>query len=323
MRMPIPPPRHIVKVPNATNSNTLWSFSNSSFDNRSQGFYLRYKCVRDPKRILEKIFGNRQDLDQFEQTGESLEQLVEILRDVVRCRQARQWVINNYGIDIVVSPETFTRLLDIPQINFVENSNRMLEVDTVSLKETRNLNDPVTIGNLNAILRELYRNLESIQDRLQNEYTDPLLIKEIHGEWIGLVTEQINSLKKLNGRLTGYILNLDKVKSIERNFKELFPSSVKADPLRRTWPIVEKEIEFYQKCSEVNERWTAVGIDLFQILRNDGLSNLRENIQGVGNLLWNIVYNQKSVEQCLNILGIDFTDARSVFDSDRVKLNNV
>ena len=121
--------------------------------------------MRDPKRILEKIFGNRQDLDQFEQTGESLEQLVEVLRDVVRCRQARQWIINNYGIDIVVSPETFTRLLDIPQINFVENSNRMLEVDTVSLKETRNLNDPVTVGNLNAILRELYRNLDRSSDR--------------------------------------------------------------------------------------------------------------------------------------------------------------
>ncbi len=110
--------------------------------------------MRDPKRILEKILGDGRDLGRLEETGESLEQLTEVLRDVVRCQRTRQWITDNYGIDIVVSPATFSRLLEIPQINFIENSNRMLEVDTVSLKETRNLDDPVTIGNLNAVLKD-------------------------------------------------------------------------------------------------------------------------------------------------------------------------
>ena len=279
--------------------------------------------MRDPKRILEKILGNKKDLDRFKKTGESLELLVEVLRDVARCRRTRKWIVDNYDIDIVVSPETFTRLLDIPQINFIENSSRMLEVNTVSLKEIRKLDDPVTVGNLNAILRELYRDLESIQGHLQNECQELSLINEINDEWVDLVEGQINSIKKLNGRLTGYILNLGKVKSIEIKFKELFPDSAKANPLRKTWPIVEKEIGFYKKCREVNQRWEAIGIDLLQILRNDGLSNVRENIQEVGNLLWNIVYNQKSVEQCLNIIEIDLTDARSVFGSNRIKLSDV
>ena len=95
--------------------------------------------MRDPKRILEKILGDGKDLDRLEETGESLEQLAEVLRDVVRCRRTRRWITKNYGIDIVVFPATFTHLLEIPQINFIENSNRILEVDTVSLKETRNL----------------------------------------------------------------------------------------------------------------------------------------------------------------------------------------
>ena len=278
--------------------------------------------MRDPERILEKILDNGQELGQFEQTGESLEQLIELLRDVIRCRRTRQWISDNYHVDIVVSPEIFTRLLEIPQINFIENSNRLLDVDTVSLKEIRNPGDPVTIGNLNSILREFYRNLESIEDRLQNEYPDSPLIREMHGEWISPVTEQINALKKLHGKVTGYLLNLSKVKSIERNFEERFPGSVKVHPLRKNWPIVERELEFYRKCSEMNERWQAIGFDLFQVLRDDGLSNLRENVQEMGNLLWNIVYNRKSVEQCLDMVGIDFNDTRSVFDSGRVKLNN-
>jgi hypothetical protein len=279
--------------------------------------------VRDPKRILEKILGDGRDLDRFEATGESLEQLTEILRDVVRCRRTRQWITDNYGIDIVVSPATFSRLLEIPQINFIENSNRMLEVDTVSLKKTRNLDDPVTIGNLNAVLRELYRNLESIQGRLDNEYPALLLINEMRPELIDLVAQQINSMKKLNGRLTGYILNLGKVKSIEHNFENLFPGSIQAGPLRKILPVVKKEIEFYQKCSEMNKRWEAVGIDLFQVIREGGLTNLRENVQELGNLLWSIVYNQGPLGQSLAILGIDFTDTRSLFDPNRVNLNNV
>lgn len=279
--------------------------------------------MRDPKRILEKILGDGRDLDRLEATGESLEQLTEILRDVVRCRRTRQWITDNYGIDIVVSPATFSRLLEIPQINFIENSNRMLEVDTVSLKKTRNLDDPVTIGNLNAVLRELYRNLESIQGRLDNEYPALLLINEMRAELIDLVARQINSMKKLNGRLTGYILNLGKVKSIEHNFENLFPRSIQAGPLRKILPVVKKEIEFYQKCSEMNKRWEAVGIDLFQVIREGGLTNLRENVQELGNLLWSIVYNQGPLGQSLAILGIDFTDTRSLFDSNRVNLNNV
>ena len=142
-------------------------------------------------------------------------------------------------------------------------------------------------------------------------------------ELIDVVAQQINSMKKLNGRLTGYILSLGKVKSIERNFENLFPGSIKVGPLRKIWPVVKKEIELYQKCSEMNKRWEAVGIDLFQVIREGGLTNLRENVQELGNLLWSIVYNQRPLGQCLTILGIDFTDTRSLFDPNRVNLNNV
>ena len=279
--------------------------------------------MRNPKRILEKILGNRKDLDRLEETSESLEELIELLRDLVRCRRTRRWISDNYGIDIIVSSATFNRLLEIPQINFIENSNRLLEVDTVSLKETRNLNDGVTVGNINMVLRELYRNLESIQGRRENEYPSLLLIDEMRTELIDLVVKQINSMKKLNGRLTGYMLNLSKVSLIERNFEKLFPSSIKIGSFRKILPIVEKEIEFYRKCSEMNNRWEALGIDIFKIIRDGGLTTLRENIQELGNLLWKIVYNQRKLEQCLKILGIDFKDTRGMFDANSLNLNNI
>lgn len=279
--------------------------------------------MREPRRILEKIIGNGHNLVQFEQTGEPLEQLVEVLRNVIKCRRTRQCIIDNYKVDVVISPKTFSCLLDIPQINFIESSNRMLEINTTSLKEERSSDDPVTIGNLNSFLKEFYRNLETIQYRLQNDYPNPTLIREMRSEWIDPITEQINTLKKLHGKLTGYFLNMNKVRLINSKFQGFFSSSVNAPPLHRNWPTVEKEIEFYRKCDEINNRWKAIEFDVFHVLRCDGLSNLKENVQEIGNLLWNIVYSCKSVEQCLNIIGIDLANTCSVFDSDRIKLINV
>jgi hypothetical protein len=119
------------------------------------------------------------------------------------------------------------------------------------------------------------------------------------------------------------MLSFYKVKPIEIKFENLFPGSIKVGSLRKIWPIVEKEIEFYQKCIEINNRWEAVGIDLFKIIREGGLTIFRENIQELGNLLWSIVYNQRPLEQCLTILGIDFNDTKSLFDSNRLNLNNI
>ena len=115
--------------------------------------------MRDPKRILGKVLKSNENLDLLGKTGEPLEQLVEVLRSIIRCRRTRQWIADNYQVDLIVAPKTFTRLLEIPQINFIENSNRVLEVNTVSLKEIRNSDDPVTIGNLNSLLKAFYRSL--------------------------------------------------------------------------------------------------------------------------------------------------------------------
>ena len=55
-----------------------------------------------------------------------------------------------------------------------------------------------------------------------------------------------------------HLLNLKKVRSIEYSFEERFPSSLKAHPLRKNWSILERELEFYHKCNEINERWAAI-----------------------------------------------------------------
>ena len=126
--------------------------------------------MRDPKRILKKLIGPDIDIVPFDATGEPLQQAVETFRDVGQCRKIRDFVKTNFGIDFALSPKTFYQLLEIGAINYIETTQRDLEVETISLKDTRQPDDRVSIGNLNSVLRELYKDLLLLHERITKDF---------------------------------------------------------------------------------------------------------------------------------------------------------
>ncbi|MBT3184820.1 MAG: hypothetical protein HOI59_07870 [Nitrospina sp.] len=276
--------------------------------------------MRDPKRILQKLLGPEMEVEPFAGTGEPLEQTVETLRDVVKCRKIREFALDHFGFDLAISPEVFYSLLDIPQINYIETTKRDLEVETVSLKENREPDDPVTISNLNSVLRELYASLFLIKERL--DIPNAVLIREIHPEHIDRVQQLAKTISVLHGNLTGYLLTGWKAGRIEKEFMSLFPKSAKAHPLRSTFPLIEHELELYREVLKVQKKWEPLQLDLFAVLRKeDGLSQLLENIQELGNRLWQIIYQSSDIRQCVDLAGIDFGDIWPLFDNDKINLN--
>lgn len=280
-------------------------------------------CMRDPKRILSKLLGKNTNLEPFESTGEPLGLLVEILRDVVGCRKTRDWLWESYGIDLAVSPASFDQLLDIPQINFIETPNRKLEMEVVSLKDTREAGDPVSVGNLNGVLRELYRTLNAIGEKERKEYPDLILKSAMSAGLLDTAARHAAALRTPDRGLAGFLRAGWKARTIEKEFRAAFPGSPRAHPLRKSLTQIERELEFYRECLQANDKWRGIGLDVFRILRVDGLPLVLENIEKMGNLLWNIVYNHPTVRRSLALTGIDFADVRPLFDSDRVPVNNV
>ncbi|MBI4390161.1 MAG: hypothetical protein HY580_08265, partial [Nitrospinae bacterium] len=134
--------------------------------------------MREPKRVLQKILGPGCDADAFEATGEPLELAVELLRETLKCRKARQWLLESAGFDIAVSPRTFHRLLDLREIDCVETTTRDLDVKVESLRESRRPDDPVSIGNLNSVLRELYRDLQRTRETMARDFPNLLLKRD-------------------------------------------------------------------------------------------------------------------------------------------------
>ena len=280
--------------------------------------------MRDPKRILQKLLGPEMEVESFAGTGEPLEQTVETFRDVVQCRKVRKYVLDHFGFDLAISPEVFYNLLDIPQINYIESTKRDLEVETVSLKENREPNDPVSISNLNSVLRELYASLFLIKERLRNDTPNAVLIREMRSEHIDRAQQLAKNISVLHGNLTGYLFTGWKAGRIEKEFLSLFPKSAKAHPLRSTFPLIEHELELYREVLKVQKKWAPLQIDLFAILRKEdpkGLNLLLENIQELGNRLWQIIYESSAIRQCVGLAGIDFGDIQPLFDNDKVHLN--
>ncbi len=279
--------------------------------------------MRDPKRILIKLLGDPAKGDACEATGEPLELVVEVLRDIVKCRKSLRWLKENHGLDLAVSPAAFEQLLDIPAINHVETTDRNLDVKIDSLKELRSPGDPVTIANLNAVLRELYRSLHEIRERRKKELPTPLLMQAIDAERLKEAEALVAALRACNGRRTGYLFTAFKARTKEKRFEALFPGATEAHPLRQHLDRVEAELSFYKRCVETERTWRPVGLDVLRLLREDGLPLVMQNIEEVGNQLWNIVYKNPGVRRSIELTGIDFADVRPLLDDAQVPVKNV
>jgi hypothetical protein len=277
--------------------------------------------MRDPKRVLSKLLGKEVDLAPYEATGEPLDLFIEVLREVVKCRRTLCWLVDSHGLDMAMSPQTFTQILDIPKINYIETATRTLEVETISLKESRQESDPVTVGNLNSVLRELYASLNEIQNVQQKDFTSLLLAQNISAENFAAAQKACQSLRPLKHQVTGYLFSTFKAARIEKQFKDSFPDA-SSHPLRNYLDRIEQELPFYQACMKTNQKWQALELDTFPLLKENELVNVLENMEELGGLLWNLVYKQSRIKESLTLAGIDFTDIQTLFDPALVHINN-
>ncbi|MCF8721281.1 hypothetical protein [Nitrospina gracilis] len=277
--------------------------------------------MKDPKRVLGKILGKDTDLTPFEASGEPIELLIETLREVQKMRRLRGWLKEHAGIEVALSSGTFEKLLDLPEINFYETTDRNLDVERHSLKDTRQPGDPVTVANLNTYLRELFRDLSGINQLKTTEHPALLLGSAISGDLVDRVNDYILRLRRLHWRGVGFLFTGIQARGIEKQFEALFPEARKAHPLRNHLKDVQWELGFYRRCLEVNIRWAATGLDLFAVIRNDELHQLVENVGELGSGLWNVVYNGLQLKTTLPLAGIRLEDGMTLFDPESVPLH--
>ncbi|MFQ5444153.1 MAG: hypothetical protein ACE5EK_06000, partial [Nitrospinales bacterium] len=124
----------------------------------------------------------------------------------------------------------------------------------------------------------------------------------------------------LNRKYTGYIFTWGKIKKIEDQFRQAFPHSTKARPLLDNGHQVEKELDFYRFCLTLNSRWQALGLDFLQFIRADAVPQVTENVQEMGNALWNVIYSSPRLKNSIALVGISFTDVRTLFENEKIRV---
>ena len=278
--------------------------------------------MADPQRILKKILADGYDATALADTGESLDLLVDTLRDIIRCRRQAQWLAEHCGFDPLLTPARFHSLLDIDAINYSEEVDRNLDVTRHSLKDTRQANDPVTVANLNAVLREMFRELSSLFQLREKEYPRLLLRENISGDLVERAESSVHRLRGLDLKGVGFLFTGFWARGIEKEFERGFPKATRVHPLRKSMDAVQAELGFYHRCLEVNIRWAVTGLDLFRVIREDTLAQVVENLSTLGNGLWNVVYNGMQMREALAVAGIDFARAETLLSEENVPLHN-
>ena len=271
--------------------------------------------MKDPKRVLKKILGETADLESLEACGEPLDLLVDTLREVERIRKTRQWLLEHTEIEVALAPRTFHQLLDLPEINFSEESDRNLEVHQHSIKESRQPDEPVSIAHLNTVLRELFHDLSQLNDLKSKEYPSLLLAANMSGDLVDRVASHLQALRALDWRGVGFLFTGWKARGSEQQFRNLFPDAHRVHPLRNHMNAVQLELAFYRRCLDVNIKWAVTGMDLFRVIRNDDLRATVQNVTELGSGLWNIVYNGMRIKTSLEQVGIRFQDSATLFAS--------
>lgn len=278
--------------------------------------------MADPQRILKKILAEGYDATALADTGEDLDLLVETLREVIRCRRHAQWLAENTGFDPLLTPQQFHSLLEIDAINFSEEVDRNLDVTRHSLKDIRKEDDPVTVANLNTVLREMFRELSELYQLREKEYPRLLLAQDISGDLLDRVEASLHRLRGLDLKGVGFLFTGIFARGIESEFERWFPKATRVHPLRKSMDAVQAELGFYHRCLEINIKWAATGIDLFRVIREDTLGPVVENISTLGNGLWNVVYNGMQIRDAMAVAGIDFGQAGTLLSEERVPLHN-
>ncbi len=273
--------------------------------------------MRFPQRVLKKILTADCDFQSLEDTGEPLDQFVETLRTAQECRKSRTWLIEHAGFDPVVSPEMFFALLDIREINVVETPNRDLDIDVIRLKDQRNPDDPVSVGDLNRVLRELFRTFSQYQEVVTQDFQTLFFRKDMTADKVVRLEAWIEKMKALQWKRVGYLFNILKVRALEQEIRKECPNYANTPPFHASLIPLERELNLYQQTLALNEKWRALGLDGFRLLRNDTVSLTLQHLEKLGNGVWSLVYNSPNLAKTLELTGIRFADVTTIFENPR------
>jgi hypothetical protein len=273
--------------------------------------------MKFPLRHLEKLIDPNISSNDFETANEDLELFIETLRELEKCRKSKVYLKKEFNMELFLSSNAFNDLLQIREIDMIETPTKSGDVERISLKKSRQREDPVSVSDLNAALRELNRDLLRIQEIEKKEFEKFNLAQDVSENSLEQAWQIIISLRNMKGNWLENILNIRKKKEAKQKMKKIFSSS-KIDFTGNQLDQIQKELAFFRQCSDLSQKWNPIGLNLISCLQKGTLDRLIQNIQEMGSTVWTSVYNGQKLPKSLEIAGIDFGDIRTIFENSNL-----
>ena len=273
--------------------------------------------MKFPLRHLERLIDPNISLNDFETADEDLELLIETLRELEKCRKSRTYLKKEFNMELFLSSKAFNDLLQIRGIDMVETPTKSGDVERISLKNSRQIEDPVSVSDLNATLRELNKDLLRIQEIAKKEFEKFNLAQNISADSLEQAWQTIISLRNMKGNWLENILNIRKTKDAKQKLTEIF-SNLNIDFAGNQLDQIQKELAFFRQCSDLNQKWNPIGLNLIYCLQKETLDRLIQNIQEMGSTVWTSVYNGQKLPKSLEVAGIHFGDIRTIFENSNL-----
>ena len=224
------------------------------------------------------------------------------------------------------------KLLDLDELQDTENSSELLKTLWRALRDLygacHSLNSQfkinfcvtaeISLAKFCTIMVSLKKELAELSDKITREYPSLLLAKEITSPNVNFLGECLAEAEKIKKPIIGYLFAGKKVKDLQNRFAERFFLSA-GTSIRHNRKDLQKELQLYKYCQQLNENWCNIGLDLFLVLRGNALHKVTETLEQISRSIQIVLSAIDSLPATCQKIGIDVENAAAVLLNSFIK----
>jgi hypothetical protein len=164
----------------------------------------------------------------------------------------------------------------------------------------------------------LDKDLIALHKKICSEYPSILLSKEVTKQNVDFLEECLTEIEKLRKPVIGYLFSGKKVEALQKKFEERFFASASIS-LKHKRKHLQRELRLYKYCQKINENWDNIGLDLFVVLKENGLNKVSTTLQQMSQSIQTILSVIDELPATCQTMGLNVEDVNTVLSNSFFK----
>jgi hypothetical protein len=223
------------------------------------------------------------------------------------------------------------KLLDLDELQDTENSLELLKTLWRALRDLyeacHSLNSQFKINiiktqlpltELHTVVVSLDKDLIALHEKICSEYPSILLAKEVTKQNVDFLEDCLTEIEKLKKPVIGYLFSGKKVEALQKKFEEQFFVSASIS-LKHKRKHLQRELQLYKYCQKINENWNNIGLDLFVVLKENGLDRVSTTLQQMSQSIQTILSVTDELPATCQKMKLNIEDVNTVLSNSFLK----